>query len=240
MKVIVEKNKALLSEWQGKILTSGTVGEKLQFEFSPEWDGLVKTAVFSNGVDKLPDKTIRSDNTVEIPAEALARAGVNLQVGVYGETLDGSLVIPTVYASLGVISQGAAKTYRPAHPPAPDWTARVDRQLQETVEIAEEMQRKADAGEFNGAGLDIKGAKPGQVAVVKTVDGNGKPIEWEPKTMEGSGGGVDFTTDKTLTLDNGVLKVNTASTVEADNTLPITSAAVFVEVGNIDALLQTI
>ena len=240
MKVIVEKNKASLREWQGKVLTSGTVGEMLRFEFSPEWDGLVKTAVFRNGIDNLPDKTIRSDNTVEIPAEALARAGLNLRVGVYGENLEGNLVIPTVYASLGVISQGAAKTHRPAHPPSPDWTARVDKQLQETIEIAEEMQRKADAGEFNGAGLDIKGARPGQVAVVKTVDGNGKPIEWEPKTMEGSGGGVDFTTDKTLTLDNGVLKVNTASTVEADNTLPITSAAVFVEVGNIDALLQTI
>ena len=53
-------------------------------------------------------------------------------------------------------------------------------------------------------------------------------------------GGVDFETDATLTLKNGVLSVNTADVVEADNTLPVTSAAVNVTVGNINALLETI
>lgn len=52
--------------------------------------------------------------------------------------------------------------------------------------------------------------------------------------------GTNFTTDETLTLENGILSVNTATEVEADNTLPVTSAAVHVEVGNIDALLKTI
>ena len=49
-----------------------------------------------------------------------------------------------------------------------------------------------------------------------------------------------FETDKTLTLENGVLSVNTAKQVEEDNTLPVTSAAVYAEVGNINALLATI
>jgi voltage-gated potassium channel Kch len=53
-------------------------------------------------------------------------------------------------------------------------------------------------------------------------------------------GGVDFITDETLKLENGVLSVNTASEVEADNTLPITSAAVNTTVGNIEVLLKTI
>lgn len=52
--------------------------------------------------------------------------------------------------------------------------------------------------------------------------------------------GVNFTTDETLTLKDGVLSVNTASTVENDNTLPITSAAVAVTVGNIEVILKTI
>lgn len=52
--------------------------------------------------------------------------------------------------------------------------------------------------------------------------------------------GVNFTTDETLTLHDGILSVNTADTMEQDNTLPITSAAVFAEVGNINALLETI
>ena len=56
----------------------------------------------------------------------------------------------------------------------------------------------------------------------------------------GEGGGTTFETDETLTLKDGVLSVNTANVVEADNTLPVTSAAVQITVGNIDALLQTI
>lgn len=52
--------------------------------------------------------------------------------------------------------------------------------------------------------------------------------------------GVAFEVDETLTLRDGILSVNTADAVEADNTLPITSAAVNETVGNINALLATI
>lgn len=57
----------------------------------------------------------------------------------------------------------------------------------------------------------------------------------------GADTGGNFTTDATLTLsEDGVLSVNTADEVEKDNTLPVTSAAVYTEVGNINALLATI
>lgn len=54
--------------------------------------------------------------------------------------------------------------------------------------------------------------------------------------------GVRFTTNETLTLDpdTGVLSVNTTNVVEKDNTLPVTSAAVEVVVGNIGAILDAI
>lgn len=56
----------------------------------------------------------------------------------------------------------------------------------------------------------------------------------------GSGGGVDFVTDETLILENGLLRVNTTDEVEQDNTRPITSAGVYTTVGNIETLLKTI
>ena len=56
----------------------------------------------------------------------------------------------------------------------------------------------------------------------------------------GTNGGITFTTDETLSLENGVLKVNTAKEVQKDNTLPVTSAAVDTIVGNINILLETI
>lgn len=52
--------------------------------------------------------------------------------------------------------------------------------------------------------------------------------------------GDSFTTDNTLILENGVLRVNTTNDTAADNTLPITSAGVYAQLGNIGALLDTI
>lgn len=56
-----------------------------------------------------------------------------------------------------------------------------------------------------------------------------------------SSGGTNFTTDNTLILgEDGVLRVNTTNEMAADNTLPITSAGVYTQVGNIAVLLDTI
>lgn len=44
----------------------------------------------------------------------------------------------------------------------------------------------------------------------------------------------------TLVTKNGVLQVNTTNEMAADNTLPITSAGVYTQVGNIAVLLDTI
>ena len=52
--------------------------------------------------------------------------------------------------------------------------------------------------------------------------------------------GVQFETDSSLVLKDGVLSVNTTNQMEEDNTLPITSAGVYATVGNIEALLKTI
>lgn len=56
------------------------------------------------------------------------------------------------------------------------------------------------------------------------------------------GGGTAYTIGHGLKLDaeTNTLSVDTADKMEQDNTLPITSAAVYVEVGNINALLRTI
>lgn len=75
---------------------------------------------------------------------------------------------------------------------------------------------------------------------VKSYDALDKRITALEKGGSGGGGGTSFEVDETLSLKDGVLSVNTADSVEADNTLPITSAAVFVTVGNIEALLNTI
>lgn len=65
-------------------------------------------------------------------------------------------------------------------------------------------------------------------------------IEMAESLPDAGQGGISFTTDETLSFENGVLRVNTADAAESDNTLPITSAAVAETVGNIEILLKTI
>lgn len=52
--------------------------------------------------------------------------------------------------------------------------------------------------------------------------------------------GTIFEIGDGLKLENNVLSVDTADKVEQDNTKPVTSAAVHMEIGNIETLLQRI
>lgn len=55
------------------------------------------------------------------------------------------------------------------------------------------------------------------------------------------GGSTNLKAGENINItDDGVISVLTAPNVEKDNTKPITSAAVYTEVGNINVLLQTI
>ena len=54
------------------------------------------------------------------------------------------------------------------------------------------------------------------------------------------GGAVPYKIGEGLKVVEGTLVVDTANVVEEDNTRPVTSAAVFVELGNVEALLANI
>lgn len=87
-----------------EILTAGMVGKQIRLEFSPEWDELQKTAVFIGG-DAV--RNVRNaGEIVEIPHEVLKKSLTPLYVGVYGISLDGSLVIPTIRVQGPVIMPG--------------------------------------------------------------------------------------------------------------------------------------
>ena len=84
------------------------VGAEVEFEFSEEWNELTKAAVFTAGEEKR--SVLQSQwngNICRIPHECLAEPDKHLLVGVYGINGDGTVVIPTVYADLGIIFTGA-------------------------------------------------------------------------------------------------------------------------------------
>ena len=58
--------------------------------------------------------------------------------------------------------------------------------------------------------------------------------------LGGSDGSVPYKIGAGLKVVEGELMVDTANAVEQDNTRPVTSAAVYVEIGNIEALLAAL
>ena len=85
-------------------LTSGMVGAKVAFALSPDFDGLTVTAVFTNGA--VTKDVLNPGAECFIPPEVLETAGKTVKVGIYAAS-GSELVIPTVYAPIGVVLPGA-------------------------------------------------------------------------------------------------------------------------------------
>ena len=195
-----------------ELLTAGMAkAVTVEFVFSDDWSGLTKTAVFSAGRTTVDVLESAWDgNKVVVPHEILADAGPIARVGVYGANADG-LILPTVRVTLGKVMPAAEPSGDPgADPTLPIWA-----QLQNQIGDLDDLQT------YNKGNL------------VDAIN--------EARSSGGSGGG-GYTIGDGLKLDaaTNTLSVDTAAAVEKDNTKPVTSAAVYTEVGNINALLATI
>ena len=211
IQINVNKASAHLCSPQ-ELLTAGmSKAVTVQFVFSPEWDGLTKTAVFSNGKTTVDVLAANWDgDTVPVPHEVLAVPGRHARVGVYGADESG-VVLPTVWVSLGKVQSAV----EPSGDPSTDPTLPVWAQLQEQI------------GDLN----DLKTySKDNLVAAINEARQSGG----------GGGGGYQIGDGLKLDAETNTLSVDTADAVEKDNTKPVTSAAVYTEVGNINALLATI
>ena len=115
------------------------VGAEVEFLFSDEWAPLIKTAVFIAGSQKrVVLEAAWRDNICIIPYECLAESDVHLLVGVYGTNIGGSLVIPTVYADLGMIWTGADADGETGAEASPELWA----QLQAQLDLKESSENK--------------------------------------------------------------------------------------------------
>lgn len=111
----VTKNEATVV--QTEKLTSGTRGLKCKFNFSEEWDSLEKIAVCSCG-NVTKDVFVESD-TIVVPWEVMEVYGKYLEIGVYGRSSDDTVIIPTVYATVGAVCKGADPSGDESSAPTP-------------------------------------------------------------------------------------------------------------------------
>ena len=133
-------------------LTAGMVGVPVMFSFSPEWQELNLLAVFQAGEEK-KDNEIKEGRSV-IPAQVLTQPGQMLCIGVEGRSKDGALVIPTVWAEVGRILDGAQAANDPALAPTPTQFERFMAGLEQVDEKLRESLRQAkESGAFNGTSV---------------------------------------------------------------------------------------
>ena len=196
-----------------ELLTAGMAkAVTVELVFSDDWSGLTKTAVFSAGRTTVDVLESAWDgNKVVVPHEILADAGPIARVGVYGANADG-LILPTVWVTPGKVMPAAEPSGDPgADPTLPIWA-----QLQNQIGDLDDLQT------YNKGNL------------VDAIN--------EARNSGGGSGGGGYTIGDGLKLDaaTNTLSVDTAAAVEEDNTKPVASAAVYTEVGNINALLATI
>ena len=103
--IICQVTGAAITVTQNQLLTSGMVqAVPIQFLFSPEWEGLERTVVFTAGAVSI-SCLLGEEEQCFVPWECLAGAGEYLSVGVYG-TRAQETVLPTISCSLGLIYPG--------------------------------------------------------------------------------------------------------------------------------------
>lgn len=102
---VLYADKAQLDVRQREPIASGSENvHQLRFEFSPEWEGLEKTVIFQAGYAE--SAAALAGGACTIPPEVLKAPGYFLMAGVCGKAGE-TLVMPTVWANLGLILEGA-------------------------------------------------------------------------------------------------------------------------------------
>lgn len=115
---VLSANKTQLTLRRREPVTSGSVNVyQVKFEFSDDWNGLDRTAIFRAGDESRAVK-LAGDNETVIPWEVLKQPLQQMYCGVYG-TEGGHTVLPTIWACLGTILEGAFLG-EDARPPTPE------------------------------------------------------------------------------------------------------------------------
>ena len=221
MKIHIKDNRPCILEYETLVAQAVKV-YSVQFEFENEWANFVKTAVFRVG-DQSWEQMLVEDACI-IPWEVLEKVG-RLYISVYG--INGDIRRPTTETE-GVPIRAGAEPGDEAKEPTPD-------KYSQLLNALGNKQDKLTGLPGQVVGFDKDG---NAVAQEPTGGGGGGSAVLYPATATRLGG-IKVGTNLLVAAD-GTLSVDTASAAEADNTKPITSAAVHTQIGNIEVLLASI
>lgn len=164
----------LLEIRQQRLLTQGSVGETLDVSFTEEWAGLAVTAIFSAG--SLMRDVLVDGNAIPIPWELFLEAAHPLFLNFHGVKADGSIVMRTNIASLGLILPSRAPVGESSEPPSPTLVQQIQAVAAEALAVARSVREDADSGKFDGhdsSSLSARVSKSGKTTTIEITDQNG-------------------------------------------------------------------
>lgn len=184
-----DKNKLVVRK-RGSVTSGSANVYPVRFEFSGDWTGLKRTAVFQAGGEAV-SMLLDESGACCIPREVMTAYGVRLRAGVYG-TLGEDIVLPTVWADLGEILQGVTMPDGGTYPPTPElWE--------------QALSGKGDALRYDGLNLSLLSGE--QTLSSVEVAGGGESIVYnfghglKQNGLDVSVDAVsDFTGDNTLPM----------------------------------------
>jgi hypothetical protein len=194
-----------------ELLTAGMAkAVTVEFVFSDDWDRLTKTAVFSAGRTTVDVLESAWDGNKVMVPHEILADAGPIARVGVYGANADGLILPTVWVTLGKVMPAA----EPSGDPGADPTLPIWAQLQNQIGDLKDLKTYS---------------KDNLVAAIN-----------EARNSGGTGGGYTIGDGLKLDAATNTLSVDTAEAVEKDNTKPVTSAAVYTEVGNINALLATI
>lgn len=149
---------------QEDMLAAGMIGKQVRFEFSSDWDGLRKVAVYRAGSACCTSVDVGEVDT--IPAEVLRESLQRLFVGIYGISEDGAVVTPAVFAPGPFIHISAVMGDDPCFDPENTFWIKLEAALEETVRFTpqsltpeQQLQARENIGAAGGGGISDQAAK---------------------------------------------------------------------------------
>lgn len=146
LKINVSTAEAVVTETE--LITAGRKGLRCAFAFSDDWAGLAKTVVVQGAATR--DIALLATNEITVPAECVNKAQFPLKIGVYGARPDGTIAIPTIWASFGKVLPGARPSDIPPDELTPDVVAQIQEAANNALYLARNVQSMADSGAFDG------------------------------------------------------------------------------------------
>jgi hypothetical protein len=130
-----------------ELLTVGSAGIQVQFTLSEDWDALSKLAVFRVGDDGTKvDVVLGESLNCVVPPEVLIQEDEVLFIGIYGANEQGTIIIPTIWASAGVVKPGTVPNTPANAQPTPEIWAQILGVAQDAEQTAGDAMSMVEAG----------------------------------------------------------------------------------------------